>query len=73
METPIGYEPKPEDIDIEGLDGITLDTVKGLLNVDRKLWKEEVAGIKEFYAKFGDKLPKELVKQLEILEANLEK
>ena len=73
VETPIGYEPKPEDIDVEGLSDVTLDTVKGLLNVDRALWKEEVAGIKEFYAKFGDKLPKELVKQLEILEANLEK
>lgn len=72
VETPIGYEPKPEDINIEGLD-IDLDTVKGLLNVDVDLWKEEAKGIHEFYAKFGDKLPKELMDQLEALEARLAK
>ena len=71
--TPLGYEPKPEDINIEGLDDITLDTVKGLLDVDVNLWKEEVAGIKEFYAKFGDKLPAELNNQLAALEDRLNK
>ena len=48
-----------------------LDTIKGLLSVDKNLWKEEVTGIKEFYAKFGDRLPKELENQLATLEANL--
>ena len=71
--TPLGYEPKPEDINIEGLDDITLDTLKGLLDVDVNLWKEEVAGIKEFYAKFGDKLPAELNNQLAALEDRLNK
>ena len=70
VETPIGYEPKPEDINIEGLD-IDLDTVKGLLNVDVELWKEEAKGIHEFYAKFGDKLPEELKNQLTALEERL--
>ncbi|MEG0839414.1 MAG: phosphoenolpyruvate carboxykinase (GTP) [Hydrogenoanaerobacterium sp.] len=73
VETPIGYEPKPEDINIEGLDGITTATVKDLLTVDKDLWEEEAAGIREFYAKFGDKLPKELAKELNTLEANLAK
>ncbi len=73
VETPIGYEPKPEDINIDGLEGITLDTVKDLLSVDKDLWKEEVKGIHEFYAKFGDKLPNELKEELAKLEANLEK
>ncbi|RPF47522.1 phosphoenolpyruvate carboxykinase (GTP) [Hydrogenoanaerobacterium saccharovorans] len=72
VETPIGYEPKPEDINIKGLD-IDLDTVKDLLNVDIDLWKEEAKGIHEFYAKFGDKLPKPLEKELATLEANLNK
>ena len=71
VETPIGFEPKPEDIDVADLDGITTDTVRGLLNVDKELWKEEVAGIKEFYAKFGDRLPAALKDQLAKLEANL--
>ncbi len=72
-ETALGYEPKPEDINIEGLaaDGITLEVVKDLLNVDIDLWKEEVSGIKEFYKKFGDKLPQELKDQLSALESRL--
>ncbi|ERJ00151.1 phosphoenolpyruvate carboxykinase (GTP) [bacterium 210820-DFI.6.52] len=72
VETPIGYEPKPEDINLEGLD-IDLETLKGLLSVDVDLWKEEAKGIHEFYGKFGDHLPKELAHQLEILEENLNK
>ena len=72
VETPIGYEPKPEDIDVEGLD-ITTDTVRDLLSVDKNLWKEEFKGIKEFYAKFGDKLPQALESELVTLESNLNK
>ncbi len=72
VETPIGYEPKPEDINIEGLD-IDVNTVKDLLNVDIDLWKEEAKGIEEFFAKFGDKLPAELSKQLSDLKARLSK
>ncbi len=68
VETPIGYEPKAEDLNIEGLD-IDLATIKGLLNVDKNLWKEEAKGIHEFYGKFGAKLPAALNTEL----ANLEK
>lgn len=73
VETAIGYEPKPEDINIEGLegDGITIDVVKELLSVDVDCWKDDVKSIKEFYAKFGDKLPEEMKKQLAALEARL--
>ena len=71
-ETAIGYVPKAEDINIEGLD-MSVDTVRGLLAIDKENWKKEVEGIKEFYAKFGDKLPKELAKQAEELESRLNK
>ncbi len=71
VETPIGYEPKPEDINVEGLKDIDTETIRGLLTVDKDLWKEETKGIEEFYAKFGDKLPKELEGELKALEARL--
>ncbi|MDR0223161.1 MAG: phosphoenolpyruvate carboxykinase (GTP) [Oscillospiraceae bacterium] len=73
VETAIGYEPKPEDINIEGLeeDGITLERVTELLQVDKALWKEDVNGIKQFYTKFGDRLPEELREQLSDLEKRL--
>jgi len=65
--SPIGYIPKVEDINIEGLDGVTKDTVADLLKVDKDLWKTEAAGIKEFYAAF-DRLPDELNTELGKLE-----
>ncbi len=71
VETAIGYEPKPEDINIEGLD-IDLDTVKGLLSVDKDVWEQEVAEIEEHYKQFGDKLPKELAEELKKLKARVD-
>ena len=69
-ETAIGYVPKPEDINLEGC-GVDKETLKGLLNVDTETWKKEAEGIKEFYKKFGDKLPKELNEELAALESRL--
>jgi len=71
VETPIGFVPKAEDINIEGLD-INVDTVRGLLEVDKDVWLQEIAGIKEFYSKF-DRLPKELSDELNNLESRLNK
>ena len=72
QEVAIGYVPNAEDINIEGLD-IDVDTIKELLNVDKATWLEEVKGIKEFYAQFGDKLPEALAKELSALEERLSK
>lgn len=69
-ETAIGYVPKPEDINLEGC-GVDEETLKGLLNVDTETWKKEAEGIKEFYKKFGDRLPKELEEELAALESRL--
>ncbi|MEG0615278.1 MAG: phosphoenolpyruvate carboxykinase (GTP) [Oscillospiraceae bacterium] len=73
VETAIGYEPKPEDINVDDLDGITTETIRDLLSVDKNLWKEDIKGIKEFYGKFGKTLPKELSQELSDLEARLDK
>lgn len=72
VETPIGYLPRPEDIDIEGLD-LTTDTIRDLLTVDRESWLLDVTNIREFYAQIGDHMPKELYEELDKLEANLKK
>ena len=69
-ETAIGYVPKPEDINLEGC-SVDKETLKGLLNVDTETWKKEAEGIKEFYKKFGDRLPKELDDELAALESRL--
>lgn len=71
VETPIGILPRPEDLNIEGCD-VTPETLASLLTVDPDLWKEEAANIREFYQKFGTKLPGQLEKELEGLEQRLE-
>ncbi|MDR2780727.1 MAG: phosphoenolpyruvate carboxykinase (GTP) [Synergistaceae bacterium] len=69
-ESPIGYLPQPEDINLDGLD-LSRDTLKELLTVDKELWREEAKGIREFYSKFGGKLPQKLNDELDSLEKNL--
>ena len=71
VETAIGYVPKAEDINIEGLDGITLDTIRELVSVDVESWKEDIDNIKEFYNLVGDRVPAELKEELAALEARL--
>ena len=73
VETPIGFVPKAEDINIEGLDDVTIDTIRELLTIDNASWLEDVANIKEFYAQVGDRVPAELYDELAVLEANLSK
>ncbi|HHY83776.1 MAG TPA: phosphoenolpyruvate carboxykinase (GTP) [Clostridiales bacterium] len=70
VETPIGYMPAVDAIDTEGLNVSEADMAE-LLKVDREEWLKEVESIKEHYAKLGDKLPEEMKKQLEALEARL--
>ena len=71
QETPIGYEPYPTDINLEGTD-VSLETLTGLLGVDKALWMEDVANIEEFYKDFGDKLPPAMREELETLKKNLQ-
>ena len=69
VESPIGYLPKPEDIDIEGTD-IDMDTLKGLLSIDKEAWAEEVKDQAAHLAKF-EKLPAEIKNQYENLKKRL--
>jgi len=67
VKTPIGNMPGPGDIGTEGL-RVTAEDMAELLRVDKDAWLAEIQSIKENYAKYGDKLPKELAAQLESLE-----
>ncbi|MCI9449448.1 MAG: phosphoenolpyruvate carboxykinase (GTP) [Clostridiales bacterium] len=70
VETAIGYVPKAEDINIEGLD-ITADTIRELLSVDHDSWLEDCANIEEFYETIGDRVPAELKEELAALKKRL--
>ena len=68
VETAIGYVPKPEDINLEGLKDFDKEKLASILKVDNAKWAKEAAGVEEFYKKFGDKLPQELRDELNGLE-----
>ena len=72
QETAIGYLPYAKDINREGLD-MTEEQLDKILDVDKDAWEEELKGVEELYAKFGDHLPKELADELATVKANLEK
>jgi len=59
VEQPIGFLPKPSDIDLQGLD-VSGDTLEQLLAVDPAQWRTEMQGIGEYFAEFGERLPQEL-------------
>ncbi len=77
-ETAIGYLPKPEDINLTGIeDEITPDRMKALLAVDKDLWTEEIAEMRRYYnediAAKGGRIPAELYAELDKIEARLNK
>ena len=69
--TPIGYVPNAEDINIEGLEGVDLNTIKELLDVDVESWLADIDNIREFYAQVGDRVPTAMYDELAALEARL--
>lgn len=68
-ETPLGYVPRPQDLDLEGID-LTEEQLKEILTIDHETWKKELEGIKNWYGKF-DHLPAELLESLARLEQEL--
>jgi phosphoenolpyruvate carboxykinase (GTP) len=70
VETPIGYLPHENDIDLTGL-RIPRENMRKLLAVNKNDWKEEAASIEEFFGCFGKDLPREMWQELRKLEKRL--
>ncbi|HZV02136.1 MAG TPA: phosphoenolpyruvate carboxykinase (GTP), partial [Planctomycetota bacterium] len=69
-ETPIGYVPTRDSVDVRGLslgDGV-LDE---LLRVETGEWSEAVKGQAEYFAQFGDRLPAGIQQEHDALAARL--
>jgi phosphoenolpyruvate carboxykinase (GTP) len=69
-DTPIGVVPRPEDLKLDGLD-LSTDDVAAALAVDTADWRAELPGIREYFERFGDRMPRGLLEQLDALEARL--
>jgi phosphoenolpyruvate carboxykinase (GTP) len=70
VETPIGRLPAEGALDTRGCKVDPTD-LKDLMSVDKEGWKAEIPSIREHYATFGDKLPKQLADELSALEQRL--
>jgi aspartate/methionine/tyrosine aminotransferase len=68
--TPIGYVPTPDSLDLTGLD-ISRETLDQLFAVNRSDWYQETDDSASFFQQFGNRLPKVLWEQLELLRLRL--
>ncbi len=70
LETPIGYVPTRSALTLDGLK-IAPETMDELLRVHPADWELEVPDTKEFFDKFGDRLPKEIREEHQALAKRL--
>ena len=70
VETAIGMVPKPEDLDVSGLD-LEPEELQTLLAVNEDEWKSELALIEEHYESIGERLPDQMRVQLSRLSERL--
>jgi phosphoenolpyruvate carboxykinase (GTP) len=70
-DTPIGRLPTDDAIDISGLD-ISKETMHKLFDIDKEHGIEEQEEMREYYKMFGDKLPKELIDEVDAAEKRFE-
>jgi len=69
-ETAIGGMPQASDINISGLD-TDRATLEALLNVDTEAWSVEMQQIREYLEQYGDRLPAQLIVELNNVVAAL--
>ena len=70
VETPIGFVPTKESLDLDGLE-ISDEQLSDALRVDALEWAAESESIEEWYRRFGGSLPEELLGELEGLKQRL--
>jgi len=71
IETPIGNLPATGALDLDGLD-VSRDDLAELLRVDVDGWLAELPLIREYYERFGDRLPQQLLAELDAMRERLE-
>jgi phosphoenolpyruvate carboxykinase (GTP) len=69
-ETAIGLLPAEDSLDLSGLD-LDDEDISDLLSVDVEGWLAEIPQVRDHYARFGDRLPPELTRELDELEQAL--
>ena len=70
-ESPIGWVPRPEDLDLDELGGVSAAAVEELLAVETGEWEKELAGHEKFFETLQPYVPDELLEQRKQLAARL--
>ncbi|MGQ9806310.1 MAG: phosphoenolpyruvate carboxykinase (GTP) [Chlorobiales bacterium] len=70
IESPLGWMPRYEDIDLRGLN-LSKEQFNKLMEVDREAWKQEILSHEELFEKLYDRLPKEFVLMRELILSSL--
>lgn len=70
IESPLGWMPRYEDLDWEGLD-FSQEQFEEVMSVNREVWKEEVLSHQGLFDKLYDRLPKEFLLMRELLLSSL--
>ncbi len=70
VETPIGFLPKPGDLNTDGLD-LPPATLDELLRVDASGWRHEMEAIGEYLAEYGDRAPARLIEEQQRISEQL--
>ena len=71
-ETPIGWIPERGNLDLSGM-AIPEENFPKLFAVDREEWKVELEDARVFLAKFGDRMPREILEEFHNLETAVKK
>lgn len=69
-ETFIGNLPKKEALDLSGLN-LPEENLKALFHLDPSSWLQEVESMRTFLDQFGERTPKEIVQQVDLLEKRI--
>jgi phosphoenolpyruvate carboxykinase (GTP) len=69
-ETPIGYVPRPGDLNLNGLP-VDSATIEQLLAVDRAAWHTEIDAVGRYLDEFGARLPSALRDQQRLVKRAL--
>lgn len=67
IESPLGWMPRYEDLNWEGLSEMTPDRFSKLMSVNSEAWKNEVLSHEELFSKLYDKLPREFTFMRELI------
>jgi phosphoenolpyruvate carboxykinase (GTP) len=71
IESPLGWMPRYEDMNWDGLEEMTQEKFGKLMSINSKEWKEEILSHEELFSKLYDRLPREFTFMRELIRSSL--